>query len=361
MGATELESSGTTQLVNRNLISLKVVLFLVYGGLASLYSTLIPHMLQLGLNYNESRIILIVAPLIALLGPLAIAPLTDRLASKKQALSGQYLRVLIAVTLVLAAIVYATLLSVPPVSRSETRRPEVSFGCDDSGAIIFQERCSDEKTCFHWTEEKVGSLVLTNCSYTCQNPAQFEKLYTRMPDELVQEPEAASTESWSREQDDDYEGESSPGDGTDVDEAALVGGDASSAEQRRRRQSPDERPNVEPPHLCELNMSRSGDDKVERCHAFTPARKQIEVRATLRSATNQENDTHSAEWCTYPLDGFQCRVPQEEVDWIRLYTNNKDCKPMVECQVLEPYDTPGSVLAESQCMKVYDNYIHTHY
>lgn len=341
MGATALET--TTQLVNRNLISLKFVLFIVYGGLASLYSTLIPHMLQLGLNYNESRIILIFAPLISILGPLLVAPLADRLASTKQALSGQYLRILIAVSLVLATVAYSTLLAVPEISRSASRRPDVSFGCDSQGAIIFQERCSDAKTCYHWEVEKVGSLVLTNCSYTCQNPSQFEKLSTRGPasDTILAEELASSTETLSQERSDsnDY--------GYDDYEGVDAG-------RRTRRQAAAEKaPKVEPPHLCELRKAEDGiTTVVDKCHAFTPARRSITVQATLRSATNLENDTHSAEWCTYPLDGFQCHVPEMEVNWMKLYLNNRDCKPMVECQVLDPYDTPGSVLAESQCITV---------
>lgn len=358
MGATDLDTTSASEpgdqprhLINRNLISLKVVLFLAYGGLACLYSTLIPHMLHIGLNYNESRIILIVAPLISIIGPLLFAPLADRLASKKQALSGQYLRVLIATAVLLAAIVYACLLAVPSVSRSASRRPQVSFGCDAHGAIIFQERCSDEKTCYHWAEKRVGSLALTNCSYTCQNPTQFEQLYSRPPGDLLQV-EPSSKELLSRERSaaaGDYENE----DYNEGDAAEVAAGGAS-AEQRTRRQVENGAPNVEPPHLCELVRDADGTERVTKCHAFTPGRRSIEVRATLRSATNLENDTHSAEWCTYPLDGFQCQVPQLEVNWMKLYLNNDECKPMVECEVLEPYDSPDSVLAESQCVKVSD-------
>lgn len=354
MGATVDETPSTAAstgepLVNRNLITLKAVLFVVYGGLGCLYSTLIPHMLQLGLNHNESRTILIVAPLVSLIGPLAVAPLADRLAAKKQALSGRYLRVLIAIALLLAACVYAALLAVPSVSRSAARRPLVSFGCDSDGAIIYQERCSDERTCYHWTKEKFGSLVLTNCTYTCQNPTQFERLFTHTPSELIQEASPSSTESLSREHDYDNEDYDAEADAAQAGPGAASGELTASAELRLRRQT--EAP-AAPPHLCEVSELADGTTRVDRCHAFTPSRRAVTVQATLRSATNQENETHSAEWCTYPLDGFQCQVPTLDVEWLRLWKNDRACKPMVECEVLEPYDTPGSVLADSQCVKV---------
>lgn len=38
---------------------------------------------------------------------------------------------------------------------------------------------------------------------------------------------------------------------------------------------------------------------------------------------------------------------------MKVYMNTTKCKPMVECEVYDPYDSPGSVLAESQCIKVY--------
>lgn len=37
---------------------------------------------------------------------------------------------------------------------------------------------------------------------------------------------------------------------------------------------------------------------------------------------------------------------------MKVYMNTTKCKPMVECEVYDPYDSPGSVLAESQCIKV---------
>lgn len=268
-------------IVNRNLISLKVVLFLFYGGLGCLYSTLTPHMISIGLNYNESRVILIVAPLVSMLGPLIAGPLIDRIAARKQASAGTYLRILGGVFMIIAAILYSLLLIVPSVSRSTARRSLVSFGCDSNGAIIFQERCTEEKTCFHWKTEKMGSLVLANCSYTCQNPTQFESLYNPWSKGSPAPP----TET-SKEKSDDYDYE-------DPSLNEYVSG------ERVKRQL--DQVFVEPPHLCTKKINENGEEVLDRCHVYTEDSKFLNVQVTLRSAINQENDTHSADWCNYPL------------------------------------------------------------
>lgn len=165
------------QLINRNLLGLVAVIFLFYGGLSCLYSTLVPHLIELGLTSHEIRSILTTVAFVSIIGPLIFAPLTDRIADRNKSSYGRYLQVIIALLLILGCIAYGRLLFVPGVKREASHEPNVSFGCDPSGGIIFQERCSEEKSCFHWEKEKVGQLVLTNCSYTCQNPAQFESLY----------------------------------------------------------------------------------------------------------------------------------------------------------------------------------------
>lgn len=50
-------------------------------------------------------------------------------------------------------------------------------------------------------------------------------------------------------------------------------------------------------------------------------------------------------------DGFSCNIPILQGNYMKNYTNNTECKPMIECEVLNPYSNP-SVLAESQCFKV---------
>lgn len=264
-----------------SLISLKLVLFLFYGGLGALYSTLSPHMYSIGLNYDESRLILIIAPLVSIFGPLVAGPLADRIASRT--LSGKYLRILAALSLICSAILYSLLLLVPPLERSEQRRPLVSFGCDSDGAIIFQERCTEEKTCYHWKDEKMGSLILTNCSYTCQNPTQFENLYNPWT-----KASAIPHTDGSKERSEEYE---------EYDD--IVPNEYATSNERGKREV--EQVYVEPPHLCTKTVNAKNEDVIGHCHVYTEDSGDLTVQATLRSATNQENDTHSAEWCNYPL------------------------------------------------------------
>lgn len=51
-------------------------------------------------------------------------------------------------------------------------------------------------------------------------------------------------------------------------------------------------------------------------------------------------------------DGFQCQVPLQQTNYMIQLKNNSDCKPMIVCQVIEPYDSKGSVLAHSECVKI---------
>lgn len=80
-------------------------------------------MLAVGLTLEEARIVSIVCPLVALLGPLVAGPLADRLGGggtgPKNNNTGRYLRVMIALTCVLGAVFYLLLMAVPTVIRLE--------------------------------------------------------------------------------------------------------------------------------------------------------------------------------------------------------------------------------------------------
>lgn len=147
-----------------------------------------------------------------------------------------------------------------------------------------------------------------------------------------------------------------------VEDDYLTGDEASAVE----------RVFVEPPHICTRKRDDQGNERVDRCHVYTEDTEALTIHATLGSATNKENDTHSAEWCNYPLgkiipfplkylihtfhwtlaEGFQCQIPKAQAQFMIRMKKPMKCKPMVECEVIDPYDSPGSVLAESQCMKV---------
>ncbi|XP_036337524.1 uncharacterized protein LOC118747579, partial [Rhagoletis pomonella] len=50
--------------------------------------------------------------------------------------------------------------------------------------------------------------------------------------------------------------------------------------------------------------------------------------------------------------GFQCNIPTAQVEYMIGLKNGSACKPMIECQVIDPYDSKGSVLADSECIKI---------
>uniref|UniRef100_A0A034VUX4 Major facilitator superfamily domain-containing protein 6-A n=1 Tax=Bactrocera dorsalis TaxID=27457 RepID=A0A034VUX4_BACDO len=348
--------------INKTLISLKVVVFFVISGITALHVLHATKPLLLGLNFNEYRRISIIAPFVSILGPLIAGPLADRLAAKNATSFGRILRFLTAIFLILAVIVYACLFAIPEVKREEARRPLVSFGCDLNGAVIFQERCSKDATCHSW-KEKVGNVNLTRCTYTCQDPTKYENLYTPWFDGIPTP--LPSTEQSSEF---DYEDESvatsteSLRERRAISGSAEFGGELLSAEvqqqqhQRVERAVKDGTPQkiyVEPPHLCLTEKTDSGETVVKNCHVYTHDTNNIVVNSVLRAADNsKDNDTHSAEWCKYPLDGFQCNIPLKQIKHMNDIKNGTACKPMIECQVIDPYDSKGSVLADSECIKI---------
>lgn len=203
MGANGGDSE---QLFNRNLTALIAVIFCFYGGLSCLYSTLLPHLIELGFRTTEISCLLTIVALISIIGPLIFAPLTDVIADRRKAQFGRYLQLILALLLILGAIAYGLLLLVPAVRRTPSAEPSVTFGCDQAGAVIFQHRCIEEKNCYHWDGSKLGSLTLANCTYTCQNPEKFESLYHEwVRDEKPIEPVAQSILDASASKEEDYD------------------------------------------------------------------------------------------------------------------------------------------------------------
>jgi hypothetical protein len=311
----------------KNLITLKLVLFIFYGALGCLFPFLSMHMLDVGLNRSESRIISIVAPLVSLIGPLIVAPIADRLTTRKGA-TGKHLRIIAAITMILGAILYAILLCVPNLERFEEKRPLVGFSCDPSGALLLQERIEEQRTCYYWEKARVGKFVLTNCSYTCQTPTNFEKLYKPWEGSPYP-PTEASTET---ESEGDYD-ETVYNESTEKTPLKVT--------DHQGKRGVLENPRVEPPHLC-INR---GESETQLCHAFTEPSQHLELSVKLRGAINKENATHSAEWCKYPLDGFTCNIPQDQIVYMKATRTN--CEPAVECEMYNPYNSEDSILGET--------------
>lgn len=74
------------------------------------------------------------------------------------------------------------------------------------------------------------------------------------------------------------------------------------AQQRRRRF--DDPPRVEYPHIC-TTTGDGNDSHITKCYVYTKDLKFLPIEATMHSATNQENETSSAEWCRYPIGKMQ--------------------------------------------------------
>ena len=267
-------------------------------GIAALHILNAHQPLTWGLNFEEFRIINIIIPLITIIGPVIAGPFADKLAAKNPVTFGRNLRIIIAILLTLACIFYGSLLAVPTVKREEARRPNVSFSCDSSGAVIFQERCTNEATCHHWRRGKVGSLILTNCSYTCQNPKQFENLYRPWVKDIPPKSAEVVTESEYHDYDDPIEGATDPG-----RQKRQIQNNEDSHEVSSAEKVP-EKVFVEPPHLCTKRIDPDGHEVIDKCHVYTMDTVNLKVQATLRSATNSENDTHSADFCKYPLGQY---------------------------------------------------------
>lgn len=129
---------------------------------------------------------------------------------------------------------------------------------------------------------------------------------------------------------------------------------------------------MEYPHLCYEDQRG-----VTVCKVYTEISQNISIRVKLLLALNQEGS--SEEWCKYPIGSkkfYQCfhwivflkhlkllggkffgRIKPEIKDILIREAlikdpNNNSCVPVIQCDVDDPYDSPNSVLAESQCLQV---------
>ena len=143
-------------------------------------------MVEVGLTRDKAGIVSMISSLVAILGPLVAGPLADRMAGRQgsndKSSTGRYLRVMIAVACVFSALFYALLLLVPAtrIELSQERKPSLNFSCDQNGAVIYQERCKESNDCHHWTEERLGTILLTNCKYIC-NAKKQKQLHRKHP------------------------------------------------------------------------------------------------------------------------------------------------------------------------------------
>ncbi|CAG9856665.1 unnamed protein product [Phyllotreta striolata] len=305
---------------NPKLVSLKCILFLIYGAIGSLVPFLPLHMNDaVGLSKNQSIIISVVAPLLAMLGPLIAAPLADRLAGTyiQKSKNGPYLRVMIAETITFAAALYWLLFIIPPVKTSYN----ITFICDQDGAYVLQDKCG--KSCTEFGDEK-GSIAVKNCVYTCN----ITSSYTLKAPVFSEEEENH---------------EASDGD----NESFYDGGVDLEAELSVTTMQPDVNVTYfEPhPHMCHTNATG-----YTLCEVYTEYSQPIGFDVALGPAVPFDSpENKDGRICKHPTrEPFQCRI---RGDVRRNLTNNgqNNCTPVVICELDDPYHRPNSLLRQSQC------------
>uniref|UniRef100_A0A1B6CZA8 Major facilitator superfamily associated domain-containing protein n=2 Tax=Clastoptera arizonana TaxID=38151 RepID=A0A1B6CZA8_9HEMI len=296
---------------NFNLISLKWLLFVFFGGAGCLLTSLTSHMRNIGLNSDEIRIVAIVSPCISLLGPLIVGPLADRLGIPSQgstARYGHYMRSMLVMVTVAGAFLYSLLLFVPSVSRLHARNPAVTFICNTSVAVIMQEKCL-ETPCFDWPENNEGSIFLSGCRYDCGDG--LIKLYnTKAQSNKTENPGATG--------------------GLNFDELEMDTNHYNTNEPKERKKRENSFSDVmDPPHLC----MNSNNNRI--CHVYTQYSKQLVINVSLQPSPELVS---YSDWCTYKVAGdIKCNQPNQ----------NNSCS--VVCDLDDPYTLSDSLLTASQC------------
>ncbi|RZF46087.1 hypothetical protein LSTR_LSTR004800 [Laodelphax striatellus] len=294
------------------LISLKCVLFLFFGGLGCILAFLPLHMRDVGLTGDESRIVSIVTPCVAIIGPLIFGPLADRWGAGSGGTQySQHMRGLLAFCLILGAVAYSALLAVPTVSRLQQRNPELSFRCNEHGAFVAQEKCQ-ETPCHDWPRDNIGSIFLTHCRYDdCIGDRNKSDFFTVTTPYTVPD---------NDDDDDDNEGSGS----------TLTSETSTSSKKILGEIVADN------PHLCFTKDERT------ICHVYTNSTKQLTLNVTL--TTTPDTYLYDPEWCRYPLGG-KVRCP--------ILEKYESCN--VVCDLSEPFSRADSILLPAKCQKTIGN------
>ncbi|XP_055331683.1 major facilitator superfamily domain-containing protein 6-like [Paramacrobiotus metropolitanus] len=163
--------------VNPKLIPVKLLMFLLYGGMAGLYPFLIVHMKDIGLTSAESAYINAMLPFVTCIGP----PLGGALADKL----GNYKVVLIGVNLISIVFHYLILYAVPPARpiRTTAELPvtngSLSLFCDSNNAKnllppneILIDQCRDGSIA-NFSQILSTRIQFDDCMSTCRNSASI--------------------------------------------------------------------------------------------------------------------------------------------------------------------------------------------
>lgn len=236
---------------------------------------------HLGFNRSEIRWITMIAALVSIIGPLLVGFIMDRVAVQKPSVYGKYLRVLLFVCLIAGSLLFGALLFLPAANQPKSDKiPTVlsTFACDLNGAHVYQKHCSPEEPCQDLLG-KTGGLKLTNCSYTCQSPANFEPLYTPFPNRnLHASAQIAQLQEANPSDEDD----------SNYDEAGL---DALTDSQNQRA-LPEK--HIVPPHICFRSKNH--------CHVYIENGPVISLEdVKMRPATANDSNMFGDNYCKYPL------------------------------------------------------------
>ncbi|XP_044748780.1 uncharacterized protein LOC123309641 isoform X2 [Coccinella septempunctata] len=323
---------------NPNLISLKCVIFLFFGALGSFFPFLPLHMNDLGLSKDEAVTITAVAALVATIGPLIVAPLADRLAGTSsggtRSKSGKYLKLMIAVCLILSVIFYWLLATIPRVPKipSNKRGPlKVSFMCNEHGGYVLQDRCDNEETCYNWNSEIVGTVLVKNCDFTCEvTPSWTNEVMTEPPNgENTSSGQEVYSEAIYEENSDwtpPIEAEI-PSETVTTPRVIYLG--------------------LEPiPHMC--HATGPSNNKTQICDVYTPYSDPIPFEISLKPNENVTGSNDTESFCRYPIaTELNCRMPAEVIQ--KLKSENEYCEPVIGCEIHWPYNNTDSLLRKSQC------------
>ncbi|XP_063223965.1 uncharacterized protein LOC134531882 [Bacillus rossius redtenbacheri] len=310
--------------INKNMVPLKCLLFLFFGGMGCLLPFLPRHMLLAGLTRYEACVVSAVAPLAAVLGPLAASPLCDRPGRRGAA---RPVRASLAASALLAALCYCLLMAVPTVRRLEPRLPAVSFSCDERGAAVLQERCL-APSCAPPLQDKFGVLHLRGCRHSCDADGAAAPLSPGNGSAEAPPPDATTALPADVLEPD------VPDEALEADDYVDQAGDYADEGSRRRRRQADGGPS---PHICDGSV----------CEVFTNASAAVTLNATLLAARDDEEEegqrSEGGRWCRYPLSReLRCRVPQGAAGGLAA-----PCR--ISCDIDDPYTAAGSVLAQSEC------------
>ncbi|XP_064096936.1 major facilitator superfamily domain-containing protein 6-like isoform X1 [Macrobrachium nipponense] len=140
---------------DRELISIKFILFCYTGGSAAFFPYLTLHMQQLGITMKEIAIIYAILPVGSILGPPISGMIADRM--------GQY-KVVVVLNIFLATVLHVLLLYIP------TRTPNpLTFSCGPNGNDMTWATCD---YCHHERNNSDVVFTLEECSFKCDSPPE---------------------------------------------------------------------------------------------------------------------------------------------------------------------------------------------